>query len=464
MHMISRFWKRVTKRRTSFKKKALSFSFFSKVAVIVDESLKSLFKSSNNIKSSSQWFVHFNLDSYKMIELFKYEDFERDKSLSEFFMHIFLSHRLQSSSALKMSSCRKTISFKMTSITFIKRLSVCTIQTRSVKHTEREITTQSVTDSSQSSRESFYFSSDSDKKYTSTTSTSHHIKSITSLQDFSMSKLLQTNSKLSKKQKQQKWKWLFITKQNQSTNFVFDIILHFVLEKIRIRINSTREWDLKMTTNNSLQSLKYSELFSSEVLVEFFTDNLKFKRRKNKTDDITEMYCVNENVYFHSKSKFLFFEFYDSLDCHIAEENVKFNLTFKTHTQQVTQMIDIIDKYWLQLENTENQFLQCLCHWRIQRRIVKQCITETKWYSKNSIIFYLNIKNKDLTDSYQYIQKQNCRDAESQIDLWITNHQQSTMISWDCIFKLNIRMYLQNEKMKNNKIKKQLQQKLLKLK
>lgn len=38
------------------------------------------------------------------------------------------------------------------------------------------------------------------------------------------------------------------------------------------------------------------------------------------------------------------------------------------------------------------------------------------------------------------------------------------MISRDRIFKLNIRMYLRNEKMKNNKIKKQLQQKLLKLK
>src|SRR5690625_4041996 len=38
------------------------------------------------------------------------------------------------------------------------------------------------------------------------------------------------------------------------------------------------------------------------------------------------------------------------------------------------------------------------------------------------------------------------------------------MISRDRIFKLNIKMYLRNEKMKNSKIKRQLQQRLLKLK
>ena len=100
-----------------------------------------------------------------------------------------------------------------------------------------------------------------------------------------------------------------------------------------------------MTTDDSSQSFKYSEFFSSEVLVEFFTNNLKFKRRKNKTDDITETYCVNESVYLHSKLKFLFFEFHNFLDCHIAKENVRFNLTFKIHTQQVMQTVDIIDKY-----------------------------------------------------------------------------------------------------------------------
>ena len=117
-----------------------------------------------------------------------------------------------------------------------------------------------------------------------------------------------------------------------------------------------------MTTNDSSQSLKYSEFFSSKVLVEFFTDNLKFKKRKNKTDNITKTYCVNESVYLCFKLKFLFFEFHNSLDCHIVKENVRFNLTFKTHTQQVMQTIDIIDKYQLQLENAKNQFLQCLCH------------------------------------------------------------------------------------------------------
>ena len=97
--------------------------------------------------------------------------------------------------------------------------------------------------------------------------------------------------------------------------------------------------------NDSSQSLKYSEFFSSEVLVEFFIDNFKFKRRRNKTDDITEMYCVNESVYLYFKLKFSFFEFHDSLDHHIVKENVRFNLIFKIHTQQVTQVIDIIDKY-----------------------------------------------------------------------------------------------------------------------
>ena len=88
-----------------------------------------------------------------------------------------------------------------------------------------------------------------------------------------------------------------------------------------------------MIMNDSLQSLKYFEFFSSKVLVEFFTDNLKFKRRKNKINNITEMYYVNESVYFHSKSKFLFFEFHNFLDCHIVKENIKFDLTFKIHTQ-----------------------------------------------------------------------------------------------------------------------------------
>ena len=88
-----------------------------------------------------------------------------------------------------------------------------------------------------------------------------------------------------------------------------------------------------MIMNDLFQSLKYSEFFSSEILIEFFIDNLELKRRKNKTDDITEMYCVNENVYFCFKLKILFFEFHDFLDCHIVKENVRFNLTFKTHAQ-----------------------------------------------------------------------------------------------------------------------------------
>ena len=100
-----------------------------------------------------------------------------------------------------------------------------------------------------------------------------------------------------------------------------------------------------MITNNSSQSFKYFEFSSSEVLIEFFIDNLKFKKRKNKTDDITKMYYINKSVYLCFKLKFLFFEFHDFLDCHIAEENVKFNLIFKIHTQQVTQIINIINKY-----------------------------------------------------------------------------------------------------------------------
>ena len=97
--------------------------------------------------------------------------------------------------------------------------------------------------------------------------------------------------------------------------------------------------------NDSSQSLKDFELFSLEVLVEFFINNFKLKRRKNKTDDITEMYYVIESVYLCFKLKFLFFEFHNSLDCHIVKENIRFNLIFKTHTQQVTQTIDIIDEY-----------------------------------------------------------------------------------------------------------------------
>ena len=88
-----------------------------------------------------------------------------------------------------------------------------------------------------------------------------------------------------------------------------------------------------MTINDSFQSFKYSELFSLEVLIEFFINNLELKRRKNKTDNITETYCINESVYLHSKSKFSFFEFHNSLDHHIVKENVRFDLTFKTHTQ-----------------------------------------------------------------------------------------------------------------------------------
>ena len=117
-----------------------------------------------------------------------------------------------------------------------------------------------------------------------------------------------------------------------------------------------------MITDNSSQLFKYSELFSLKVLVEFFINNFKFKRKKNKTDDITETYCVNESVYLHSKLKFLFFKFHNFLDCHIVKENVKFNLIFKTHTQQMTQIVDIIDKYQLQLKNAKNQFFQHLCH------------------------------------------------------------------------------------------------------
>ena len=462
--MAPRPRKRATKRRTSSKKKAPPFPFPSGVAVVVDEPSEPLFKPPNDIESPPQRFVHSNLDPYKVTELSKYEDFERGKPSPESFAHTFLSHRLQPPPAPKMPPRRKTISPKVTSTTPTRRLPVRTIQTRSAGRTERETTTQSATDPPQSPREPSYSPSDSDKEYTPATPTPHHTKPTTPLQDFSTSKLLQTNSKLSKKQRQQKREWLSTTKQDQPTDFVPGTTLRFVPEKVRIRIDPTRGWDLKVTTDGPPQPPKYSEPSPPEVLVGFSTDNLEPKRRKNKAGDITETYCANEGVYLRPKSKFPFFEFHDSLGRHIAEENVRFDLAFKTHAQRVAQAVDIIDKYRLQLEDAENQFLQRLRHWRIQRRTVEQRIAEAEWYSGNSIIFHPNTKDKDLADSYQYIQEQNRKDAEGQIDPWVTGRQQSTMIPRDRISKLDIRMYLRNEEMEDNKIKEQLQQKLLELK
>ena len=208
-------------------------------------------------------------------------------------------------------------------------------------------------DSSQGLRELSYFFFDFDELYTPALKASQCIKQTTPLQSLSISKLLQMNSQLSKRQRQQKWEWLTITKCDQSEEFVFDTTLQFIPEKLRIRIDSTWEWDLKITTDSPSQPSKYFKSSSPKILVGFSINNLESKRRKNKADNIMKTYCVNERVYLHFKTKFPFFEFHDLLGRHIAEKNIWFDLTFKTHAQRVTQAIDIIDWYHLQLKDTE---------------------------------------------------------------------------------------------------------------
>src|SRR5699024_2538900 len=108
--MISKSRRRVINKK--IKRKTSDFSFSSDVVMIVYEFTRSLFFSLNDIETSSQRFVHSNIDSQKITKLLRYEDFERKKLSSEFYAYIFFSHRLRRSSSLNMSSSRKTVLLK----------------------------------------------------------------------------------------------------------------------------------------------------------------------------------------------------------------------------------------------------------------------------------------------------------------------------------------------------------------
>src|SRR5690625_3603040 len=169
MHITSKSRRRVINKK--IKRKTSDFSFSSDVVVIVYESTKSLFLSLNDIETSSRRFMHSNIDSQKITKLLRYEDFEREKSSSEFYAYIFLLHRLRRFSSLNMSSRRKTVSSKTDAKTFSKNLSIRTIQTRFVRCIKKEITAKTITNSSQKSRESSYSLFNFDELYTSTLKT-----------------------------------------------------------------------------------------------------------------------------------------------------------------------------------------------------------------------------------------------------------------------------------------------------
>ena len=83
------------------------------------------------------------------------------------------------------------------------------------------------------------------------------------------------------------------------------------------------------------------KLFShlQQIKIRIIIDKIKFRQQRiSKTENIKKIYNVNESVSFRLMTKYSEYELCDSLNCHIQDDLIRFNLTYEKLKQRLVRI------------------------------------------------------------------------------------------------------------------------------